>query len=579
MIDLTGKEIGRYKILKPIGEGGMASVYLAEDQILHRQVALKMIRTSEIPPSQLEKLLERFKREAEALARLSDDPGIVTVHDYGEYENTPFLVMAYMPGGTLKHLLGKPMDYRLAVKLLLPVAEALVLAHSHNIVHRDVKPSNLLINHKGNLALADFGISKVSELDGQTLTVTGMGLGTPGYMAPEQWKGNATPRSDIYSLGVVFYEMVTGQKPYSGRTPSDVFLKQMTQSPERPRQLNPDLPASVEVFLSKVLARDPQRRFASMLDMKDALEELATKAENEIKEGDRESFKRPLMEEQAAPKIIQGDAEKKQDQKVAPVQSQQVPLLKAVEKQKQKQRSQNTGNRRPAFWKGLTAALVSMVSLGLVIFLSLGSVQDNAFAQQAEIYQMPNELSSPSPFVTHTVTIQNTATPLVSQATATLPATVTAKPERIAGVADRRIILRIGPGEYYRMLCYLDKGSNLTIVGRNSDGTWVQVALSQNATCFNINVNGKKIPLALPKEQAIWVSSASLTISGDTRLVAYVIAPPTETPIVIKTPIESENGNQDGGTVPVGIPLPNLDCGCVCFTFPCPCGVPCPTDP
>jgi serine/threonine-protein kinase len=275
MQDLTGKQIGRYKILKAIGEGGMASVYLAEDQILHRQVALKMIRTSEIPPSQLEKLLERFKREAEALARLSDDPGIVTVYDYGEYENTPFLVMAYMPGGTLKDLLGKPLDYRQAFKMLLPVAEALHLAHSHRIIHRDVKPSNLLVDRKGNLALADFGIAKALEVDGQTLTGTGMGVGTPEYMAPEQWKGEATPQTDVYSLGVVLYEMVTGRRPFSAGTPSEVFLKQMTEAPARPRALVPGLPGAVEEVLDRAMAREPGARYADMGAFQAALMVLA----------------------------------------------------------------------------------------------------------------------------------------------------------------------------------------------------------------------------------------------------------------------------------------------------------------
>jgi serine/threonine-protein kinase len=275
MVDFTGKQIGRYKILKSIGEGGMASVYLAEDATLHRQVALKMIRTSEIPPSQLPRLQERFKREAEALARLSDDPGIVTVYDYGEYGNMPFMVMAYMPGGTLKDMLGEPMDYKEAARLLLPVAEALSLAHSHNIIHRDIKPSNLLINRKGNLALADFGIAKALKVDGQTLTGTGMGVGTPEYMAPEQWKGEASLQTDVYALGVVYYEMVTGIKPFAAETPSEVFLKQMTGTPVPPQNLVPGLPHQVELVLTRAIAREPGDRIASMEAFCQALNLLA----------------------------------------------------------------------------------------------------------------------------------------------------------------------------------------------------------------------------------------------------------------------------------------------------------------
>lgn len=274
MIDLTGKKIGRYRIEKKIGEGGMAYVYLAEDMTLHRQVALKMIRTSEIPPSQLEKLLERFKREAEALARLSDDPGIVTVYDYGDYENTPFLVMAYMRGGTLKDMLGKPMDYKQAARLLLPVVDALAEAHQQGIIHRDVKPSNLLVDKRGQLALADFGIAKALEMEGQTLTGTGMGVGTPEYMAPEQWRGESTFQTDIYSLGVVFYEMVTGKKPYSGSTPSDVFLKQMTEVPVPPREIIPGIPEEVENILSFTLAKDQTDRYSRISELREDVEKL-----------------------------------------------------------------------------------------------------------------------------------------------------------------------------------------------------------------------------------------------------------------------------------------------------------------
>ena len=207
--NLINKQIGRYKILRSIGEGGMATVYLAEDTNLEREVAVKMISAELIPPAQLPRLLERFKREAKALAKLSDDPAIITVHDYGEFEGTPYLVMAYMPGGTLKDMLGKPMEYRAAAEMLIPVARALGEAHEQGIIHRDVKPSNLLVDKRGALALADFGIAKALEMEGQTLTGTGLGVGTPEYMAPEQWRGEASPQTDVYSLGVVLYEMVT----------------------------------------------------------------------------------------------------------------------------------------------------------------------------------------------------------------------------------------------------------------------------------------------------------------------------------------------------------------------------------
>jgi serine/threonine protein kinase len=271
---MINKQIGRYKILQSIGEGGMATVYLAEDTNLEREVALKMIRTEMIPPQQLPRLMERFKREAKALAKLSDDPAIVTVHDYGEYKDTPYLVMAYMPGGTLKDMLGKPMDYRMAAEMIIPVTRALGEAHEQGIIHRDVKPSNLLVDKRGQLALADFGIAKALEMEGQTLTGTGLGVGTPEYMAPEQWRGQASPQTDVYALGVVLYEMVTGKKPFKAENPSDIYLKQMTEAPVPPRELVPGLPGTVEDVLTQAMHKEAGSRFADMDAFCEALQGL-----------------------------------------------------------------------------------------------------------------------------------------------------------------------------------------------------------------------------------------------------------------------------------------------------------------
>ena len=275
MQDLTGKQIGRYKILKSIGEGGMASVYLAEDTNLERLVALKVIRAERVTPEQLPRIMERFKREAKALARLSDEPGIVTVYDYGEFEGTPYLVMAYMPGGTLKDRLGSPIQPQAAAEMLLPIARALGEAHAQGVIHRDVKPSNLLVDKHGSLALADFGIAKALEMEGQTLTSTGMGVGTPEYMAPEQWRGGATPQTDVYSLGVVLYEMITGKKPFRAENPSDIYLKQMTEEPPDPERYVNGLPANAVAVLKKAMERQPEARYADMGAFRAALMALA----------------------------------------------------------------------------------------------------------------------------------------------------------------------------------------------------------------------------------------------------------------------------------------------------------------
>ena len=163
MSDLIGASLGRYYILDQLGEGGMAIVYKAYDTRLESDVAVKVIRTENLAPSILERSLKRFEREAKALARLTH-PNIVKVTDYGEYESKPYLVMPYLPGGTLKQKLGKPIPWQEAARLLIPIAEALDFAHSQNMIHRDVKPSNILLTQRGQPMLTDFVIAKILDL-------------------------------------------------------------------------------------------------------------------------------------------------------------------------------------------------------------------------------------------------------------------------------------------------------------------------------------------------------------------------------------------------------------------------------
>jgi formylglycine-generating enzyme required for sulfatase activity/tRNA A-37 threonylcarbamoyl transferase component Bud32 len=276
MSSLIGQSIGRYHILEQPGEGGMATVYKAYDTRLERDVAVKIIRRGAFPLEQLDSMLKRFEREAKALARLMH-PNIVGVIDYGEYKGSPYLVMPYLPGGTLKEKLGQPMPWQEAVRLLLPVAQALEYAHAQNIIHRDIKPSNILLTSNGLPMLSDFGIAKILDTEaGQTLTGTGVGVGTPEYMAPEQWVGKVTPQSDIYSLGVVFYEMLTGRKPYTADTPAAVLIKQTNDPLPPPRQFVPGLPEAVEKILFKALTKKPEDRYLDMAAFGRALEGLVS---------------------------------------------------------------------------------------------------------------------------------------------------------------------------------------------------------------------------------------------------------------------------------------------------------------
>ena len=273
MTDITGQTFDRYHILASLGEGGMAAVYKAYDTRLERDVAVKIIRTDMFIPAALPQVLKRFEREAKSLAKLSH-PNIVSIIDYGDQAGVPYLVMEYLPGGTLKdRLQGQPLPWQDSIHLLLPIAHALQFSHQQGIIHRDVKPSNILITLSGEPMLSDFGIAKILENEGSTaLTGTGVGIGTPEYMAPEQWIGHTSPQSDLYSLGVVLYEMVTGCKPFTAETPAAILLKQANNPLPRPKQFVPDLPDRVEKILIKALAKKSENRYSSMQEFIIALE-------------------------------------------------------------------------------------------------------------------------------------------------------------------------------------------------------------------------------------------------------------------------------------------------------------------
>ena len=274
MESLIGKTLGHYKVLELLGQGGMSTVYKAYDTNLDREVAIKIIRRDAFPPEQTDQLLKRFEREAKALAHMVH-PHIVNIIDYGSQENNPYLVMNYLSGGSLKDRMGKPIAWQEVVRLLEPIAEALDYAHSLGIVHRDVKPGNILLTERGQPMLTDFGVAKLLESeDAQTLTGTGLGIGTPEYMAPEQWSGKVSPQTDIYSLGVVCYEMITGKKPYIAATPAEILLKQATEPLPEPRTFVTDLPEKVEQILKKSIAKNPSDRYATMGEFATALADV-----------------------------------------------------------------------------------------------------------------------------------------------------------------------------------------------------------------------------------------------------------------------------------------------------------------
>ncbi len=259
------------------GEWHLSSKAL--DTRLNRPVAIKIIRRTAFLEDHYEAMLRRFEREARSLASL-DHPHIVKVFDYGEQEGSPYLVMQYLAGGSLKDLVRSaqgPLDWGKAIRLCIPIARALAYAHRRGIVHRDVKPANILLSVQGEPMLSDFGIAKILHTGEDSLTASGVSIGTPEYMAPEQAMGDVVAQSDIYSLGVVLFELVTGQRPFTADTPMAVMLKHIQEPMPDIRVFNPALPEELAHILEKACAKQPAARFASADEFADALERLVSR--------------------------------------------------------------------------------------------------------------------------------------------------------------------------------------------------------------------------------------------------------------------------------------------------------------
>jgi formylglycine-generating enzyme required for sulfatase activity len=410
MPDLIGEKIERYNILRKLGQGTSAAVFLARDETLGREVALKILNRSAFSAEMWERMLTRFRHEAWALALLDND-NIVKLNDYGEYDEMPYLVMPYFPGGTLREKLGNPWPVARAASFLLPLAKALAYAHGWNVLHRSIKPANILFDKVGKPLLSDLGIDHILKGD-ESSALSGVGLGTAEYMAPEQWKGKPVMQSDQYAMGVVLYELLTGRKPFTGDTAVDILLKHTNLPPPPPRQFIPDLPKEAEVVLIRALAKVPGERYPDMAILAEALDNLANKQAVEIRQDSHLQY--PTL-----------DLLKQDEASLTP------PEANPDDIQEGKKKSRF---RIPAWGWGLLGIGVMVLAFFAVRFFGFGVPQTLTTAAIVPSRQAGISLTPEIPLVS--VTPTRTITPEI---TSTPTATLTLMPSPSLGIGSTKI--------------------------------------------------------------------------------------------------------------------------------------------
>lgn len=358
-----GQQLGPYQIINQIGKGGMAAVYKAYHAAVDRYVAIKIIANQLVENAEF---LKRFQQEARLIARL-EHPHILPIHDFGEADGVPYMVMRYLEAGTLKERLNaSPLTLPEVDRIFSQLADALQYAHENGVIHRDIKPSNVMLDKRGSVFLTDFGIARMLE-GSSSLTATGTVTGTPDYMSPEQAQGlKADQRSDVYSLGIVLFEMLTGRVPFEAETPLAVLFKQIQEPPPPLSVIRPDLPYPLEPVLLKALTKNPADRFASIEEFHEAWRKALSSITQEAPTLSQENGKKVILQTPPAEPALQHRA----PQAAPPT-------------------------RKRFLWLGLAAGLLGVCVLAaILVFLRLGNLRQNQARQSAQATQQSSKPSA-----------------------------------------------------------------------------------------------------------------------------------------------------------------------------------------
>lgn len=492
--DLINQVLGRgqYAIRSVLGRGGMATVYLARQASMDRDVAVKVM-AAELADD--EQFVARFEHEAQLIARLQH-PHILPVIDFGREDKHIYIVMQLVRGGSLDDRLSRgPLPLPLAARMLGQIASALTFAHEQGIVHRDLKPNNVLLDERDNAYLTDFGIAKM--LAGTTkLTATGNILGTPAYMAPEQWRGELVDaRTDIYSLGIMLYEMVIGQLPFSGDTPYTLMYKHFNDAPPPPRLANPDLDPDVEAIILRALAKKPDERFQSAEAMAEEFVTALRAGPSRPKSAPAPEMEKTVIGEEAAPTRAPSAPERGEP----PTPPGSVPPTRAA----QPVAPPGRGGLNPLVIGAAALAVIAVVVVIALLALGGGGGKGKVAAvPTATETGTPTETLVPSETPTETPT--STATPRTAFAT----------------VLSERGNVRRGPGFEYDVIATLSREDEVIVVGVSEDGDWYQVV-------------GGGIP------GTGWVSAEVVRISGNPNIPVVALPTATLTPSLTPEPTDT----------------------------------------